>query len=248
VSRLARLAGSRWTRRLLEHLAVALAGVLLAWGIVAYAIFPDRGGDDAVTVPAVTGLRYDDARKALDSLGLQASMGESRPSAGAPKSTVLAQSPLAGERAVRGMRVVLDVSAGQRRATIPPVAGMSRESAAQALREAGLAVGTITERTSPDARGTVLSSQPDAGQVVAEGTSVDLVTSSGPAELSVPDVVGRRLTQVRAIIEQLGLAIGETSYDSTSASATGVILSQSPAPGTLVSPGAAITLRIAGRP
>ncbi len=246
--RLRRFVASGWARRIMEHLAVALAGILLAWALVAYVMFPDTGAEDAVTVPAVLGLPFDDAKRKLDSLGLEASLGESRPSTSAPRSTVVAQSPLAGEQTARGLRVILDVSAGQRRATIPRVTGLSREAAAAALRAAGLDVGQVSERTSQDARGTVLGSQPGAGQVVAEGTAVDLVTSSGPAELSVPDVVGRELAQVRAIIEQLGLAVGVTSYDSASASAAGVILSQSPAPGTLVVPGAAITLRIAGRP
>ena len=64
-----------------------------------------------------------DAKKKLDSLGLHARTGETRPSSTEPKSTVLAQTPLAGERTARGSDITLDVSAGQRRATIPPIHG-----------------------------------------------------------------------------------------------------------------------------
>lgn len=248
MNRIRAMLRGRWARRVMEHLAVGLGGVLLAWFIVAYAIFPDTGPADAVTVPGVTGLRFDDAKAKLDSLGLRAVLGETRPSATTPKSTVLAQMPLAGERTARGTDITLDVSAGQRRATIPRVVGLARDAAIAVLRDSGLEVGQVSERTSPDARGTVLGTDPGPGQVVAQGSAINIVTSSGPAQLSVPDVVGQPLTRVRALIEQLGLAIGETTYDSLSTSSSGVILSQSPAPGTLVSPGSAITLRVAGRP
>jgi eukaryotic-like serine/threonine-protein kinase len=236
------------SRMLRTHGVLAVAGFLAAWVFVAFVMFPGTGAARVVTVPAVVGLPFEDAARRLADSGLQASLGESRLSGEAPKSTVLSQNPTAGSRVQRGERISLDVSAGQVRATIPVLAGKTRDEAEAALRTAGLQVGQITEEQSDHARGIVLSSQPRAGQVVPSGTGVDLVLSSGPGELTLPDVVGRELEDARSILEQLGLKVADVRYDSTSTVRPGQVLDQTPAAGTQVASGATITLRVSGKP
>ncbi len=221
-------------------------GFAAAWLLVAFVVFPDEGPPDAVLVPAVVGLPYADASQRLTTAGLKASQGESRLSGEAPKSTVLAQTPVAGSRAQRGDPVTLDVSAGQQRATIPELVGKGRSSADRILREAGLTMGQVTERADAQARGTVLALAPSPGQVVPAGTAVDLVVSSGPAQLTMPDLVGRDLIDARSTIEQLGLTIGAVRYDSSSTRSAGRVLEQFPTAGTSVAPGAAVTLLVSG--
>jgi beta-lactam-binding protein with PASTA domain len=63
-----------------------------------------------------------------------------------------------------------------------------------------------------------------------------------------PDVVGRELFEVRATLEQLGLKIRETMYDSTSALPTGLVVSQTPAAGSPVTAADFISIRVSGRP
>ena len=235
-------------RAVLPYVALALAGFALAWLLVAFVIFPDEGLPETTAVPAVLGLRYDDAKLRLEAAGLEAALGESRLSGSAPQSTVLAQSPAPGAQIALGATVTLDVSAGQRRSTIPRLAGLSQESALDALRRNGLSAGKLLERPGPEARGTILASQPDAGRVVPEGTAVDLVVSAGPSELTMPDVVGRALTEVRATLEQLGLSLTEISYDSTSTFPPGTIVAQVPAAAASVPIGGAVTLRVSSRP
>jgi len=235
-------------RQLLTHVLLAVSGFLLAWVLVAFVIFPDDGPADAVVVPVVLGLRYDDAQGKLAEAGLDAALGESRISASAPRTTVLGQTPAPGTRVSRGIRVTLDVSAGQRSATIPRVSGLSRDRAEALLRRTGLTIGQVLEQPGAEARGTVLSAQPEPGTVVPEGTAVEIVVSAGPAELTMPDIVGRELVEARALIEQLGLSVGDTQVDSTSQLPRGVIIAQSPAAGSSVAPGTVIALRVSGRP
>jgi beta-lactam-binding protein with PASTA domain len=248
VKRRLRVPAAVGSRRLYRHFVLALVGFVAAWIVVAFAVFPTRGSTDAVAVPAVLGLPYDEAAKRLSAVGLDASLGETRLSGEAPRSTVLSQVPAAGSRVPPGMTVTLDVSAGQQRATIPKLAGRNRADAEAALREAKLQLGQVTERQGDQAGGTVLSSQPAAGQVVPVGTAVDLVVSSGPAALTMPDLVGRDLSEVRGVIEQLGLTIGEVTYDSTSSFGTGRVLQQNPAAGAATPPGAPVNLRVAAKP
>jgi len=236
------------TTLLKRHGWVALAGFVAAWVYVALLVFPPGSTADAVSVPTVVGLTYDDAARRLSDSGLKASLGESRLSGEAPRSTVLAQTPAAGSRVPRGERVSLDVSAGQERSSIPKLIGLTRAQAEDALRKVGLVTGRVTERADDHARGTIILSQPAVGQVVPTGTAVDLVLSAGPTELSMPDVIGRNLAEARSTLEQLGLAVGEVAYDSTSAAPTGQVLEQTPAAGTQILPGATVILRVSGKP
>jgi serine/threonine-protein kinase len=230
------------------HLIIAGAAFSIAWLLVAVVLLPDTGPAPSAVVPPVVGLRFDEAERKLAEAGLKAALGETRPSLTAPRRYVLAQTPAAGTAVGPEVVVTLDVSAGQLRVAVPSVSGMSRDNAIATLRSANLEIGQVVERPGREARGTVLSSQPDAGQQVPQGTPVELVVSTGPVELLMPDVVGRELFEVRATLEQLGLRITETQYDSTSALPNGLVVAQVPPAGSPVTASAIISIRVSGRP
>ncbi|MCC6773246.1 MAG: PASTA domain-containing protein, partial [Gemmatimonadaceae bacterium] len=157
-------AGARWRGPLL-HLAVAATGFLVAYLIVAFVVLPDDVPLGDVSIPGVVGLTQGDAERRLSALGITTTIGESRYSPDAPKSTVLTQAPAAGTIVAPGSVVTLDVSAGQQRATIPSLLGLSRADAERTLTKAGLAVGQVSEEPSDSARGLVLDARPEEGQV-----------------------------------------------------------------------------------
>ena len=231
-----------------KHALIGGISFTLAWLIVALVLFPDTGPAPGVTVPSVIGLRFDEAERKLAESGLRAALGETQPSLTAPRRYVVSQTPAPGTAVGEKVVVTLDVSAGQVRAKVPTVVGLSRDDAIAALRAANLDIGQVIERPGPEARGTVLSSTPDAGQQIPQGTPVELVVSTGPSELRMPDVVGRELFEVRSTLEQLGLKIGQTEYDSTSALPTGLVVSQTPTAGSSVTSKDFITIRVSGRP
>jgi serine/threonine-protein kinase len=231
-----------------KHAIIAGVSFTLAWIIVAFVLFPDTGPAPDVTVPGVVGLRFEEAERKLAESGLQAVLGETQPSQTAPRRYVLSQTPAAGTTVGSGVSVTLDISGGQVRVRVPTLVGLTRNDAVAAIRGANLEVGQVVEKPGPEARGTVLSSQPEGGQQVPQETPVELVVSAGPSELRMPDVVGRELFEVRATLEQLGLKINETTYDSTSALPTGLVVSQSPRAGSPVTAGDFISIRVSGRP
>jgi serine/threonine-protein kinase len=235
-------------QRLLLYLGIAASGFLLAYIVVAFVVFPNVGVADDVKVPAIVGLAYDEASRRLGAVGLKASLGESRVSGSAPRTTVLAQTPAAGIVSARGTRVTLDVSAGQQSTTVPTVVGLTLSDALAALRGVGLMAGQTREEPNDKARGIVLRARPDAGQVVPAGTAVDLVLSVGPPQLTMPDLTGRNLDEARATLEQLGLTMAPVYYDSLSSSPPGSVIGQSPLAGAPLSSRTTITLRVAGKP
>lgn len=235
-------------RRWLPFAIAAASGFLLAFAGVAAVLLPGDTPEGDIKVPRVTGLPWVDAERRLAASGLRATRGKEVPSGDAPQNTVLAQAPAAGEDVARGTEVVLDVSEGVERVTIPALVGLSRDDAERILKEAGLSLGDLTEQPSDTARGTILVIAPAAGFTVPRGTRITATVSAGPAELAVPDVVGRDLAAARGLLEQLGFVLAPVEHDSLSTLARGTVIAQSPAAGSAAAGGSTITLRIAGRP
>jgi serine/threonine-protein kinase len=235
-------------RAWLPYAIAAATGFLLAFGLVAMVLFPPDDTVQEVRVPSVMGLPYADAERRLRAMSLKVSLGQERESPDVPRNAVVGQTPVAGETVNAGTEVVLDVSQGQGRSTtVPSLIGSTREDAETRLVTAGLALGDVTEQASDKARGIVLSTTPEGGQPVSAGSRVAVVVSSGPAELSLPDVVGRDLPAARGTLEQLGLS-PVVEYDSLSSLPSGTIVAQSPAAGASVAPGTNVTLRVSGKP
>jgi serine/threonine-protein kinase len=235
-------------RRWLPFVIAGASGFLLSFAIVAFLLFPADDAPQEVRVPSVVGLPFPDAERRLKALGLTAALGQERPSGDVPKNGVVAQTPVAGETVNAGTEIVLDVSEGVDRTTIPGITGLSRDDAERALRSAGLALGDVSEQAGDSARGVVLSSTPAAGTTVPRGTRVALLVSAGQGELSLPDVIGRDLDSARGLLEQIGLVLAPLEYDSLSSLPSGTIIGQTPAAGAAVATGSTVTLRIAGRP
>jgi len=231
-------------RRVLPYLGAGVGGFALAYLVVLVFVFPVRGQPADAKVPNVLGLSFDEAAMRLNAVGFRAQQGESRYNVGSPRSTVLSQTPGPATAAPKGSRIVLDVSAGQRRAAAPNVVGMDREEAQLALEKVGLEVGEIREHESPVHRGEVLSMSPAAGTQLILPSAIALVVSGGPATIEVPYLVGRPFGEARAQLEQLGLGATTNKLDSASSEPAGTVTAQSPAEGVAVAAGTAIDLTV----
>lgn len=172
--------------RFLPYGVAVVGGFGLAWLVVYCCVFPPGSALTIAAVPNVLGLTYDQAAMQLKTAGFTSTRGESRYNVSAPRATVLGQSPAAGSSEPKGSGIVLDVSAGQRRATIPSVIGLVRTQAESTLASIGLDVRTVTTRQSPSPRGSVLATSPPAGTAMILPSAVDLVVSAGRDAVSAP--------------------------------------------------------------
>lgn len=145
---------------------------------------------------------------------------------------------------------LLALAAGcARTVTVPEVSGLTLPQASQALVEARLAVGQVTEAASDDvAAGLVLSQDPSAGKAVPAGTAVALTVSSGPALVTVPEVVGMAPEEATAALEAAGLAVEEHVADGpvdpdAGEADVGRVYRQTPTAGTKVPKGTVVEIR-----
>lgn len=227
----------------------AVAGFVAAWVIVALFVLPSDATRGSVQTPSLVGRSLEEARHVLDSVGLRFSLGEERASADVPRNGVVAQSPAPGASLPRLAPVRLDVSTGPRSVRVPSVSGLNVDDARKTLADSGLSTGGVQEEASSAPRGEVLRTKPDAGRFVGEGAAVELIVSAGPAELTMPDVIGRAASDARAVLQQLGLTrVRVDSQPGSGGGSTMVVTAQEPAAGAAVRPTDRVVLRVSYRP
>ncbi|MFG1702175.1 PASTA domain-containing protein [Nonomuraea sp. M3C6] len=124
---------------------------------------------------------------------------------------------------------------------IPALVGMSKGTASNAVKRAGLVLGTVTRLDSPQKIGQVLGSRPASGTVVAKGSTVSLQVSGG---LAVPSVTGMQREAAETALTGAGLAVG-TVTRSCSAQPDGQVLATRPKAGSRVMGGTPVGLTVA---
>lgn len=129
--------------------------------------------------------------------------------------------------------------------TVPDVSGLTQATAETALNADGLSLGTVTTESSATVPGgQVIRQNPAAGSDIIPNGSVDLVISTGPATVTVPNVVGQSRTEAESTLNNLGLVIGTITMTESDTVATGDVISQSIDAETMVNEGTAIDLTI----
>ncbi|MCP6280452.1 PASTA domain-containing protein, partial [Klebsiella pneumoniae] len=79
-----------------------------------------------------------------------------------------------------GSTVTVHFSTGSAMVKVPDLSGKTQEDARKALKEAGLEGGNTSQEDSATvAKDRVIYTNPQAGNSVARGTTVDLVLSTG---------------------------------------------------------------------
>jgi eukaryotic-like serine/threonine-protein kinase len=237
-------------RRLLILLAV-FAGVFV---VVNYVLLPAYVNQrETLQVPRVTGLQLEDARRVIDSLGLEAVEAGTRPDPKAPAGMVVQQNPPHDAVVKSGRRVYLTVSGGEVLVTVPRLRGLSFRDSRFTLERSGLEVGDIGYDTSdvyPE--NTVMAQALPPGNKVSRGTAVAITVSRGKvrADVMVPDVGGRTLGEAERIITERGLRVGNITYQPSFDLLPNTIVDQFPRAGEMISPGQPVDFFVvrAGKP
>jgi serine/threonine-protein kinase len=193
-----------------------------------------------VAVPYVVGLKQPQAVKKITDKGLKARIvtGFSQTY---PNGTVMNQSIAGGEKTDKGNTVVLTVSHGKPKTTVPDVVGKQQSDAVAALTAAHVKVSVmhVYSSKSPD---TVTAQDPQADSRVFWNTTVHINVSQGAKQIEIPNVVGQPYASARSTLLGAGLNASETFVDSNQPADT--VVSQSPAAGTRVGAGTTVTLSV----
>ncbi|WP_214467447.1 Stk1 family PASTA domain-containing Ser/Thr kinase [Microbacterium flavescens] len=184
---------------------------------------------NARLVPDVSGMTYDRANQELLDAELL-SIREDEENGEVAEGIVIRTDPESGASVNPGQEITVYVSLGQEMSTVPTVTGLGRDAATAALTDAGLTLGSVTQRNDAAlADGTVISADPAEGASVAEGTVVNLVVASG--KITINDVTGYTVEAAQRELEALELTVTTKEDPSCTASAPPTVSTQSLAPG-----------------
>ena len=214
--------------------------VLVLGGLGAYVYFAQA---DESTVPAVVGEPQERAEARVREAGLEP---QSEPKESArPRGIVLEQSPDAGAEVDEGATVLLTVSSGTPRETVPDVVGVTTGEAIASLKDAGFEAD-VSEAFSDKRVGEVVRQQPEAGGNLKEGSTVALTVSKGREPVTVPDVVGATSEAATATLKQAGLESNPVAVPSEEPA--GTVVAQNPGPGKSAKRGDTVRLNVARAP
>ena len=217
--------------------ALALAAIVL--GIVLL-LQPDNA-----TVPRVVGQDAQTATATLHDAGFETSLV--RVDSTEPVDQVLRQDPAANAQAKKGSTVTLTVSGGPGDVQVPGVAGLGERKARARLENAGLVVRVERQSSDVEAVGHAIGTSPPGATTVQAGSTVTLLISSGPAQVTVPDVTGFAQEDAKQTLIGQGFRVTVVEEESDSAD-PGTVLRQTPAGDATAPPGSLVTIVVAKAP
>ncbi|HEY2281724.1 MAG TPA: PASTA domain-containing protein, partial [Streptosporangiaceae bacterium] len=128
---------------------------------------------------------------------------------------------------------------------VPLVNGLAQAKAEQAITNAHLKPAVVQQANSTVGKGLVIKSNPAEGNNVPANTVVTLYVSTGPQQVTVPNVVGESSGTAQSTLTGKGLNVKQVS-DPTSTAAKGTVTKQSPGSNATVSPGSTVTISVSG--
>jgi eukaryotic-like serine/threonine-protein kinase len=157
---------------------------------------------------------------------------------------VFKQDPSAGSKVDKGGTVTIWASTGPPKVKVPDVKGQQWTTAQQTLANAGLKPKEFI--VNGPTKGQVTATDPAAGTSVPKGSTVRVNVWSGPAQATVPNVVGQDIAQAQATLHAAGFN-GNPTYVASTAT-KGQVIHQNPAPGTSTTKGATVNLEVSNGP
>lgn len=161
-----------------------------------------------------------------------------------PAGTIFQQSPAAGRTVKEQQKITLKVSLGTEYVTLPDVAGSDKASAKQTLTDLGVSVVTKRETNDSVGEGTVIRTDPAAGNQVEGGSTVILYVAKPSVDTSVivPAVEGLSEGEARSELRALNLVT--KVVEQASDQPEGTVLSQNPSAGTQTSINGVVVLYV----
>ncbi len=203
-------------------------------------------GPPLVAVPNVVGSAEASAAAALEAAQLTPNVNQVyNPKVKA--GLVYKTDPAAGAMVTKQTLVQIYVSKGAQMVAVPDVTGKSKSLAISELKAAGFDVNTpVYHSDSTVASGHVISQDPTADSAQPLGTSVTITVSTGPQQVTVPDLTGLTSSHASDELTALGLTPNPQNGDPSPdvSHPAGTVESQDKTPGSKVDIHSTVTFQV----
>ena len=162
---------------------------------------------------------------------------------------VVEQDPAAGRTRKSNLVIQVYVAAEPEKVPMKDLVGMEYRQARVLLTDMGLDLKITTETVSSDKYGAdaVIETVPAADEPLVAGQTVILRVSTGPETVTVPSFTGQDIANAVQNAQDLGLTVGEITYDTFSFAPQGQVIEQSIKPTNEVPGGAKISFTVSGQ-
>ena len=202
-------------------------------------------GPDSVTLPDnLVGMSPDDARQAVEALGLKWEVNSSKVASDTVAEGKVAQTnPSPGSKVKAGQTITAYLSSGSDQVEVPDLVGMSQDQARSALKAVGLELGNVTTVDSDKDKDRIVSQDPETGSKVKKGTTIAVSISTGKAaQVEIPTVVGISREDAEAQLKALGLTV--TVEEVSGSQPSGQVTAVEPGEGSKVDKNSTVKLKV----
>ena len=162
---------------------------------------------------------------------------------------IVEQDPAAGRTRKSNLVIQVYVAAEPEKVPMKDLAGMEYRQARVLLTDMGLDLKITTETVSSDKYGAdaVIETVPAADEPLVAGQTVILRVSTGPETVTVPTFTGQDIANAVQNAQDLGLTVGEITYDTFSFAPQGQVIEQSIKSTSEVPGGTKISFTVSGQ-
>ena len=162
---------------------------------------------------------------------------------------IVEQDPAAGRTRKSNLVIQVYVAAEPEKVPMKDLVGMEYRQARVLLTDMGLDLKITTETVSSDKYGAdaVIETVPAADEPLVAGQTVILRVSTGPETVTVPSFTGQDIANAVQNAQDLGLTVGEITYDAFSFAPQGQVIEQSIKPTDEVPGGTKIIFTVSGQ-
>lgn len=204
----------------------------------------DTDETEKVEMIDVTDMTYDEAKSALNKIGLGINNNGTVASDTIAEGNVAEQDVEKGESVAKNTTINVKLSSGKGEITVPNVVGSDETSANSTLKASGFKVSTQYEYNDTVAQGKVISQTPEANTSAKEDDTITIVVSQGVEAVTVPDVYNKTQDEATAELTNAGLVVSSVSSEYSDTIGAGYVISQSVTAGKMVDKNTSVTLVI----
>ncbi len=242
----------RRDKRSIAIIAGIFAAAVLLVGLLFKLILGDfgpAGSNKSYTVPDVRGMTVEEAQEAegVKDIFTVHVQGMRKTDEYQP-GQIVEQDPIAGRTRKSNFVIEVYVAEEPEKVLMKDLTGMEYRQARVLLTDLGMSLKIESREESSDKYGAnaVIRTEPAADEPLTAGQTVIIYYSTGPESVVVPTFTGQNIADATKNARDLGLTVGEITYDPYNIAEPGQVVEQSLEPTSEVPGGTKISFTVSG--
>jgi eukaryotic-like serine/threonine-protein kinase len=221
---------------------ISIFFLLAMAGVASITVIPSFLLPEDIEVPDVTGKDYGAAYKELDAAGFKIGEIKEISDEVVAEGHVVKTDPKAGETVKEGSVIAIYRSRGKEKEEIINYIGQNYDEVKKLIdgKYKSITENYLTSSEKPP--GEILEQSPKSGKYVLEDTDIIFWISKGPPSFNLTDLRGYTMPLVENYVLEKQLILKSITEEHSEVYEKGVIISQTPVPGTELKAGAKITV------